>query len=225
MTDQPLIRCEGLVHVYPDGTRALDGVDLEIGGGERIALTGPNGAGKTTLVRHWNGLLRPTEGTVSLGGTPTAGRHVAELARSVAISFQDPAAQLFAATCHAEVAFGARNAGLEGDELARAVHDALELVWLTGEVRTNPYDLGPSRRRLLTMACVVAMGTPAIVLDEPTAGLDVSQVEIVRTMIDELASVGRTVVAITHDTRLLEGATFARRIRMDAGRIAVDSVA
>ena len=214
-----MIRCEGLVHVYPDGTRALDGIDLEIASGERVALTGPNGSGKTTLVRHWNGLLRPTAGTVTIDGASTAGRHVADLARSVGISFQDPAAQLFASTCHAEVAFGARNAGLSGDALKRAVHDALELVWLTGEVRTNPYDLGPSRRRLLGIASIVAMGTPVLVLDEPTAGLDDGQVELVSSMIDTLADTGRTVVAISHDARLLAPGLFDRAVRMDAGRI------
>ena len=216
---EPAIRCLGLVHVYADGTRALDGLDLEIGAGERVALTGPNGAGKTTLVRHWNGLLRPTAGAVLIGGRPTDGRTVAQLARSVAVSFQDPAAQLFAPTCHAEVALGARNAGLAGAPLERAVHDALELVWLTGDVRTNPYDLGPSRRRLLTMASVVAMGTPIIVLDEPTAGLDDRQVDLVRLLIDTLASAGRTVVAISHDRRLLAPGTFGRVIWMEAGRI------
>ena len=66
MSAEPVIRCAGLVHVYPDGTRALDGINLAIFAGERIVLTGPNGAGKTTLVRHWNGLLRPTAGTVRM---------------------------------------------------------------------------------------------------------------------------------------------------------------
>lgn len=215
-----MIRCEDLVHVYPDGTRALDGIDLEIAAGERVALTGPNGSGKTTLVRHWNGLLRPTAGTITIDGASTAGRHVADLARSVAVAFQDPAAQLFASTCHAEVAFGARNVGLSGAALERAVHDALELVWLTGEVRTNPYDLGPSRRRLLGIASIVAMGTPVLVLDEPTAGLDDGQVDLVRSMIDSLAEAGRTVVAISHDARLLAPGAFDRVVRMEAGRIA-----
>ena len=214
-----MIRCEGLVHVYPDGTRALDGIDLEIRPGERVALTGPNGSGKTTLVRHWIGLLRPTAGTVTVDGQPTAGRHVADLARSVGLAFQDPTAQLFASTCHAEVAFGARNVGLRGDALERAVHDALELLWLTGEVRTNPYDLDPSRRRLLGIASIVAMGTPVLVLDEPTAGLDDGQVELVRSMIHTLADAGRTVVAVSHDARLLTGGTFTREIKLDVGRI------
>jgi energy-coupling factor transport system ATP-binding protein len=217
-----VIRCEGLVHAYPNGTRALDGIDLEITPGERVALTGPNGSGKTTLVRHWNGLLRPSAGTVMIDGASTAGRHVADLARSVGLAFQDPAAQLFASTCHAEVAFGARNVGLSGVALERAVHDALELVWLTGEVRSNPYDLGPSRRRLLGIASIVAMGTPVLVLDEPTAGLDDGQVELVSSMIDTLANAGRTVVAISHDARLLGGDTFSREIRLDAGRVVAD---
>jgi energy-coupling factor transport system ATP-binding protein len=214
-----MIRCEGLVHVYPDGTRALDGMDLEISDGERVALVGPNGAGKTTLVRHWNGLLRPSAGTVTIDDRPTAGRHVAELAQSVAISFQDPGVQLFASTCRAEVEFGARNVGLRGAALDTAVHDALELLWLTGEARTNPYDLGPSRRRLLAIASVVAMATPILVLDEPTAGLDTGQVDLVRSLIHALGDAGRTVVAISHDPRLLTAGTFGREIRMDAGRV------
>ena len=214
-----MIRCDGLVHVYPDGTRALDGIDLEIGPGERVALTGPNGSGKSTLVRHWNGLLRPTEGTVLVDGGATDGRHVADLARSVGLAFQDPGTQLFASTCRAEVEFGARNVGLDGPALERAVHDALELLWLTGEVRTNPYDLGPSRRRLLAIASIVAMATPVLVLDEPTSGLDLGQVDLVRSMIEALAAAGRTVVAISHDERLLAPGLFDRELRMAAGRI------
>jgi energy-coupling factor transporter ATP-binding protein EcfA2 len=220
-----VIRCEGLVHVYADGTRALEGIDLAIGSGERIALTGPNGAGKTTLVRHWNGLLRPTEGVVTVDGRPTTGRHVAELARSVGIAFQDPGAQLFASTCRAEVAFGPRNLGLRGSELDRAVGDALAIVGLGEAGATNPYDLGPSRRRLLGIASMVAMGSPVLVLDEPTAGLDDDQVALVRSLIDCLANAGRTVVAISHDPRLLASGTFRREIRMDAGRLVADDAA
>lgn len=217
-----MIRCAGLVHVYPDGTRAVDGIDLEIGRGERVLLTGPNGSGKTTLVRHWNGLLRPTEGLVEIDGRPTTGRHVAGLARSVGIVFQEPAAQLFAATCRDEVAFGPRNLGVRGERLDRAVTDALTLVGLDGVADTNPYDLGPSRRRLLAIASVIAMATPVLVLDEPTAGLDADQVGHLRGVLTFLADLGRTVVAISHDRRLLAPGVFAREVRMDAGRIVAD---
>ena len=214
-----MIRCEGLVHVYPDATRALDGIDLEIGRGERVAVTGPNGSGKTTLVRHWNGLLRPTAGSVTIDGRSTSGLHVAALARSVGLVFQDPATQTFASTCRAEVAFGPRNLGLRGKALDRAVEDALGAVGLADAGTSNPYDLGPSKRRLLAIGSVIAMGTPVLVLDEPTAGFDVAQVDLLRGVLVVLADLGRTVVVISHDARLLAPGLFDREIRMAGGRI------
>ena len=119
-----MIRCEGLVYAYPDGTRALDGLDLSIHRGERVAIVGRNGSGKSTLVRHWNGLLRPAAGRVLVDGHPIDSLRVAQLARLVGLTFQDPDRQLFARTCRAEVAFGARNVGLRGSELEGAVGEA-----------------------------------------------------------------------------------------------------
>lgn len=216
-----MIRCQGLVHVYPDGTRALDGIDLEIIAGERVALTGLNGAGKTTLVRHWNGLLRPTAGTVVIDGRPTTGRHVAELARLVGLTFQDPSAQLFASTCRDEVAFGARNVGLRGRPLDASVRDALDAVGLAGRARSNPYDLGRSKRRLLTIASVLAMRPKVVVLDEPTIGLDTDELARLGSVITEEAGRGTTIVAISHDARFI-AASFERVVRLDAGRVVAD---
>jgi energy-coupling factor transporter ATP-binding protein EcfA2 len=217
----PLIRCAGLVHVYPDGTRALDGIDLEIAAGERVALTGPNGSGKTTLVRHWNGLLRPTAGIVTIGGRSTEGRHVAELAREVGIAFQDPSAQLFASTCRGEVAFGARNAGDRGRNLEAIVDESLDRVGLLDRAASNPYDLGSSKRRLLTIAAVLAMRPRVIVLDEPTIGLDAAEVGLVRHAVEGEAARGSTIVAISHDPRFLAG-TFGRVLVLEAGRVVTD---
>src|SRR5215211_6329030 len=104
-----MIRCEGIEFAYPDGTRALLGIDLAIDAAERVAIVGRNGSGKTTLVRHWNGLLRPTSGRVLIDGRPTEGQRVAYLARVVGLTFQDPARQLFRPTARAEVEFGPRN--------------------------------------------------------------------------------------------------------------------
>lgn len=214
-----MICCEGVVHDYPDGTRALDGLDLSIEVGERVAIMGRNGSGKSTLVRHWNGLLRPTAGRVLVGGAPTAGRRVAELARVVGLTFQDPDRQLFARTCRREVQFGARNVGLRGSELDGAIDEALAAVGLADRAAANPYDLGPSKRRLLTLACVVAMRTPVVVLDEPTMGLDPTEIARVEAIVAALATEGRTVVAISHDARFV-AASFDRVVRLDAGRVA-----
>jgi energy-coupling factor transport system ATP-binding protein len=212
---------EGLGHVYPDGTRALDGVSLVIPAGARLAIVGQNGSGKTTLVRHLNGLLRPTEGRVLIDGRDVAGERVAALARRVGLVFQDPDRQIFSGRVRSEVAFGPRNLGLRDASLDEAVAAALEAVGLAGDADTNPYDLGFSRRKLLALASVLAMGTPAVVLDEPTTGQDAMGVARVQAIVAQLAAAGRTVIAIGHDMRFVAEA-FERVVVMRAGRIALD---
>ena len=216
------LRTEGLVHVYGDGgVRALDGVDLRVGPGERVALIGQNGSGKTTLVRHLNGLLRPTEGRVTVDGIDAASMTVAQLASRVGLVFQDPDRQIFAGSVRDEVEFGPRNLGRSGAELRTAVASALEATGLAGEERTNPYDLGGSRRKLLTLASVLAMRTPVLVLDEPTTGQDARGVARVRAIVESIVAEGRTVIAISHDMRFVAEA-FERVIVMRAGRILLD---
>jgi energy-coupling factor transport system ATP-binding protein len=219
-----LIRCGGVAFAYPDGTTALDGLDLEIGSGERVAITGRNGSGKSTLVRHWNGLLRPTAGQVFIDERRTDGLRVADLARTVGIAFQDPGSQLFARTCRDEVAFGARNVGLRGAALDSAVDAALTAVGLIERARENPYDLGLARRKLLAIASVLAMGTQVVVLDEPTPGQDADGHARLRQIVANLASEGRTVVAISHDRGFIADA-FERVVVLDAGRVIADGSA
>jgi energy-coupling factor transport system ATP-binding protein len=216
-----VIRVEGLVHVYPGGTRAVDGVDLSIEAGERVAIVGQNGSGKSTLIRHFNGLLRPTDGRVLLDGVDTAGRRVAELAAIVGLVFQDPDRQIFAGKVRDEVAFGPRNLGRRDEELELAATAALEATGLLTDATTNPYDLGYSRRKLLATASILAMGTPVVVLDEPTTGQDARGVARVRAIVEDLAANGRTVVAVTHDMRFA-AETFDRIVVMGAGRILLD---
>lgn len=207
--------------VYPDGTRALDGVDLVIPTGGLVAIIGQNGSGKSTLVRHLDGLLRPTEGRVLHDGNDIADTRVAGLAATVGIVFQNPDRQIFAGRVKAEVAFGPRMLGRSPQEVSAASAAALEAVGLRGSEDTNPYDLGYSRRKLLTLASVVAMDTPVIVLDEPTTGQDARGVARIQAVIADLASRGRTVVAISHDMRFV-AETFDRVVAMAAGRIVLD---
>jgi energy-coupling factor transport system ATP-binding protein len=216
-----VIGVESLVHVYPDGTRAIDGLDLAIASGERVAIVGQNGSGKSTLVRHFNGLLRPTEGRVVVDERDAATRRVADLARSVGLAFQDPDRQIFAASVRAEVTFGPRNTGLRSKALESAVDRALALTGLGGEAATNPYDLGYSRRKLLALASVIAMGTPMVVLDEPTTGQDARGIDRVQRIVAELSAEGRTVVAISHDMRFV-AESFERVVVMRDGRIDLD---
>src|SRR5918994_6194833 len=213
---------EGLVHVYREGgVRALDVVDLRIGAGERLALLGQNGSGKTTLARHLNGLLRPTQGRVTIDAVDANSMTVAQLASQVGLVFQDPDRQVFSGSVRSEVEFGPRNLGRRGAELEEAVAAAIEATGLAEDERTNPYDFGQSRRKLLALASVLAMRTPVLVLDEPTTGQDARGVERVRSIIEACAAEGRTVVAISHDMRFV-AETFARVVVLRDGRVVLD---
>ena len=218
----PDIRCEGVGYTYEGGVRALDGVDLRIGAGERVAIVGQNGSGKSTLVRHFNGLLRPTDGRVTVGDDDTIKTRIARLARQVGLAFQDPDRQIFAGSVESEVSFGARNVGLSGGQLESAIEAALQSVGLAGERKTNPYDLGYSRRKLLTVASVLAMQTPIVVLDEPTTGQDARGVRTIEAIVSSLADGGRTVVAISHDMRFV-AESFERVLVMRAGKVVLDA--
>ena len=215
------VRLTGLVYVYPEGPRALDGVDLEIAQGEPVAIVGQNGSGKSTLVQHLNGLLRPTEGIVTILGDDAASLRPAALARRVGLVFQDPDRQVFARKVRAEVAFGPSNLGRRGADLHLAIAEALDAVGLADQAAANPYDLGYSRRKLLSIASILAMRTPIVVLDEPTTGGDLRGVARVRAIVAALAGEGRTVIAISHDMRFV-AETFGRVVVMRAGRIVLD---
>ena len=215
------LRLEGVTFEYPDGTRALDAVDLVIEPGTALALVGANGSGKTTLARHLDGLLRPGRGRVLLDATDTAAMHVAQVARSVGLCFQLPDRQIFSATVRDEVEFGPRRLGLETEEAFARARAALERVGMADQLGTHPGDLGETQRKLLTIASVLAMETPVVVLDEPTTGLDARGVALVGGIVRELAAEGRTVVGISHDMRFV-AETFDRVVVMTAGRIVLE---
>ena len=218
MTD---LRLDGVGFVYPDGTRALDGIDLSIGAGETVAIVGQNGSGKSTMVRLLNGLLRPTEGRVAHDGQEIGAMRVAALAARVGMVFQNPDRQIFAGKVRNEVAFGPRILGRTAAEASAAAAAALEAVGLSDAIDFNPYDLGYSRRKLLALASVLALATPVVVLYEPTTGQDARGIARVQRVVADLAAQGRTVIAISHDMRFV-AESFSRVVVMGAGRVLLD---
>jgi energy-coupling factor transport system ATP-binding protein len=217
----PSIELQSVSFTYPEGTQALDRVSLRIDPGERVAVVGQNGSGKSTLARHLNGLLRPTTGRALLDGLDIRSVHVASLAARVGLAFQNPDRQLFAGRVSTEVAFGPRNLGLRGAALDERVAAALDAVGLSSEAATNPYDLGYSRRKLLSLASVLAMRTPILVLDEPTTGQDARGAAMVRSVVAGATAAGRTVISISHDMRFV-AECFERVVVMRAGRVLLD---
>lgn len=199
----------------------LNHVDLSIRHGEFIALVGQNGAGKTTLAKTFNGLIQPTSGEIRVGGKSTRTADLSHLARTVGYVYQNPDHQIFAKTVRDEVAFGPRNIGLSADEVEKAVDQALELVGLTHESSSYPFVLGRGQRQKLAVASVIAMGSPVMVVDEPTTGLDLRGVLSIMSLLKQWNAAGRTIVIITHDMDIV--AEFASRvIVMTRGKIVAD---
>ena len=195
----PVIDVRGLVHSYPDGHRALNGVDLHIHKGERVALLGPNGAGKTTLALHLNGILTPESGSVAVSGLPVERRTMLEVRRRVGLVFQDPDDQLFMPTVREDVAFGPANLGLRGAELDTRVASALAQVGMADVAGRAPHHLSFGQRRRVAVATVLAMEPEILVLDEPSSNLDpVSRRELV-TLVRDLDV---TALVVTHDLPL-----------------------
>jgi len=203
MAESPIIRIEGLYHAYEEGVPALNGVDLEVADGALVALIGQNGSGKTTLAKHLNGLLRPTEGHVSVAGQDVATTPVARLARTVGYVFQNPDHQIFAATTREEIGFGLRNLGLAPGEVSARTAETLEIFGLTAYAEVPPAVLGFGLRRKVTVAAVFAMRPRILVLDEPTNGLDRRSTDELMARVTGLQREGHTVLLITHDMRLV----------------------
>jgi len=213
-----------LTFTYPSGVQALSGVTLTIPSGEAAAIVGENGAGKTTLVKHFNGLLKPTSGTVTVGEWDTRQYTVAKLASRVGYVFQNPDDQLFERAVIKEASFGPKNLGRSAEEAAAAAREALASVGLEGEADKHPYDLHLSQRKLLALAAVLAMRTPVVVLDEPTTGQDGRGIARIAAIVDRLKSERRTVVTITHDIDFA-AENFDRVIVMARGKVIADGSA
>ena len=214
----PAIDVTDLSFRYPDGTIALDHVNLRVDAGEHVAVLGPNGAGKTTLALHLNGILRANSGRVHVTGLPVVKANLGEIRRRVGIVFQDPDDQLFMPTVRDDVAFGPANLGLRGAELDRRVEDALGAVGLLDHGDRTPHHLSFGQRRRAALATVLAMRPEVLVLDEPSSNLDpVAR----RELAELLRTLPQAVLIVTHDLPYaLE--LCARAVIMNDGRVVAD---
>ncbi len=212
------VRVQSLRHVYPDGHRALDGVDLTVETGERVAVLGPNGAGKTSLMLHLNGVLTASSGTVEINGITIARRNLRAIRQLVGVVFQDPDDQLFMPTVAQDVAFGPANFGVGGADLAERVTAALAAVSLADQAERSPAHLSAGQRRRAALATVLACRPDVLVLDEPSANLDpLGRRELAET----LMTLQTTLLIVTHD--LPYAAQLCdRAIVMDAGAVVAD---
>ncbi len=216
-----IIEVQGLGHTYPNGAKALNGIDLQIRKGEFLGVIGQNGAGKTTMVKHFNGLLKPTEGSVVVKGVDTRNAQVSSLARNVGYVFQNPDHQIFASSVREEIAFGPKNIGMDKATVERNVEEAIDILNLREVIDIHPFRLSRGQRQRLAIAGVLAMRPEIFMLDEPTGGQDREQVLRLRKVLQALNDAGHTIILITHDMELLAEST-RRAIVVRGGKVILD---
>lgn len=217
------VRFEAVSYCYPSGAEALNEINLQLdGSGGILLIAGRNGSGKTTLLKHVNGLLRPTSGRVVVGGADTRTKDSAELAHVVAMSFQRPDDQIFCATALEEVCFGPRNLG-KPDYLLLGQR-ALERCHLSQRGGDNPFELHPSERRWLAIASVLAMDTPCVAMDEPTAGMGAGEKVLLEETIRQMRAEDKLILVSSHDLEFFLPLC-ERIVLLDAGAMIFDGAA
>ena len=188
----------------PFEKRALTDVSLYIPSGSYTAIIGHTGSGKSTVLQHLNALLKPTEGTVIIGGRKieagVKAKNLRDIRRQVGIVFQFPEQQLFDETVLKDIMFGPLNYGVPEEEASRRAHELVEQLGLPKEVLSkSPFDLSGGQMRRVAIAGVLAMDPEVLVLDEPTAGLDPRGRREIMDLFHQLhIQKGLTTVLVTH---------------------------
>lgn len=198
---------------YPPDTRAVDGLTLEVGDGERLVLLGPSGCGKTTILRAIAGLATPTAGDVQFDG-----RSVLETPpekRGAVMVFQEHALLPFR-TVAENIGFGLEVRRVTKAERSRRVGEALELVQLPGLEARWPSELSGGQRQRVALARALVVEPALLLLDEPLSNLDQHlREELGQAICDIQRRVGITTVMVTHDQ--LEAAAVADRVAVIVG--------
>ena len=213
-----IIKVEHLSYVYnpgmPDATAALDDVSFSIEEGEFVGVMGSTGSGKSTLISHFNGLNKPTSGTIYVDGRNmwAQGENLRDFRFLVGLVMQYPEYQLFEETCARDIAYGPKNMGLDDEEVARRVKEAAQFVGLSDELlEKSPFELSGGQKRRVAIAGVMAMHPRVLVLDEPAAGLDPEGRDTILSQIQEYhRATGITVVLVSHSMEDI--ARYANRV-------------
>ena len=190
---------------YPDGTPALHNVNFKVEEGSKVALLGANGAGKSTLFLHFNGIIKPSKGTIFVDGDEVKydKKTLLKIRQKLGIVFQNPDDQLIAPTVKEDVAYGPLNIGLPNNEINERVKESLKSVGLEGVERKAPHQLSGGEKKKVAIAGILAMQPKIMVLDEPTAGLDPKGASQIMKLLYELNQKGITIVISTHDVDMV----------------------
>lgn len=196
----PVIEGVGLRHEYPDETIGLDGVDLTLYAGERVAVVGPNGSGKSTLQMVLGGLLTPTAGEVTYFGSTTDPEAVRD---RLGVLLQDPDDYLFNTTVREDVEYGPAQLGVPRAEAERRIAKLVDELGIDGLLDRPPFRLSGGEKQRAALASVLSFDPDVLLLDEPTSTVDGAGRERVLELLDAQHEGGKTVVTFTPNLELV----------------------
>ncbi|NTV66705.1 MAG: energy-coupling factor ABC transporter ATP-binding protein [Chlorobaculum sp.] len=213
-----MITIEQLAFTYPDGTRALDGIELYVAKGESVGIAGSNGAGKSTLVSHLNAWHLSQAGSVRIGGVTANRKTVEQIRKKVGLVFQKPDDQLFMARVYDDVLFGPSNLGMS-EAQSRAEAERLLRLFGLWELRDkSPAHLSQGQKRFAALAAVLVMKPELLVMDEPTSDLDPRNRRMLIGLVNGLPT---TKLTVSHDLDFI-WETCQRVCIMNKGKIIAD---
>ena len=212
--ENKIICIKNLHYSYPDGTKALCDINLEIQRGESLGIIGSNGAGKSTLLLHINGILRG-RGEIHVLGRDLTDKNLPLIRSMVGLVFQDPDNQLFMPTVFDDVSFGPINMGMQRQDVEKSVKKALKEVDMLASIKRSSHHLSVGEKKRIAIATVLSMNPQILVLDEPSSNLDPKHR---RALIKLLNMLEMTKIIATHDLDLI-GQTCSRVILMEEGKI------
>lgn len=196
---EPILQVRDLHFTYNEEKHALNGVNLDIYEGERIAVLGSNGAGKSTFFLNINGVLKAEKGEVIYRGEKITRKRLNHLRKNVGIVFQDADNQIIASTVMAEVSFGPMNLKLPREEVIKRVEKALAYMNISEFRNRPPHYLSGGEKKRVSIADIIAMESEIIIFDEPTAALDPQNAAMLEEVLGKMKDEGRTMLLSTHD--------------------------
>ena len=218
-----LIRVRNVTHTYKSGVTALYDLDLTIEKGEFVFIIGSTGCGKSTLGKLLYRELKPTKGTILIGGENVgklSNRKVYKIRRKIGVVFQDYKL-LEKSTVYENVAFALEIFGLTKDEIHEKVLKALELVGLKSKVKMYPRELSGGEQQRVAIARAIVNGPKLLICDEPTGNLDPETSLEVMKVLESINELGTTIIMITHDINIVDQMK-KRTILLNAGRVLKD---
>lgn len=221
------IKFNDVTYVYQKGTpfeyEALHQINTEFEPGHYYAIIGQTGSGKSTLIQHFNGLLKPSYGTVALDDlvlkAKTKDKAIRPMRQRVGLVFQFPESQLFEDSVEREILFGPKNFNMNLDKVKDYAYRLLMKLGFDRDVMNkSPFQMSGGQMRKIAIVSILAMDPDIIVLDEPTAGLDPHSRKQVMGLLKQLQQEGKTIVLVTHDMN--DVAQYADRIKvLQQGRL------